>query len=168
MTTTPTVGSNGSGTSTLSGLVSGIDTSTIISELMSVAAQPQQQLESQRSTDETRVQTYQSLNSAVQTVGTDAKALAIPAGWDVFAATTSDATTATATAGSGAVGGNLTFTVNNLATSSALISSASVAALTTPVTTGNLLLSQAAGLGFSAVAGDQTLATGAHTLTVTQ
>ncbi len=104
----------------------------------------------------------------MQTVGTDAKALAIPAGWDVFAATTSDATTATATAGSGAVGGNLTFTVNNLATSGALISSASVAALTTPVTTGNLLLSQAGGLGFSALAGDQTLATGAHTLTVTQ
>ena len=57
MATTPTVGSNGNGASTLSGLVSGIDTSTIISELMSVAAQPQQQLESQRSTSGWRTHT---------------------------------------------------------------------------------------------------------------
>jgi len=168
MTTSPTVGNNGSGGTSLSGLVSGIDTTSIINELMTIAAQPQQQLEGQRSTDQGRVQTYQALNTAVQTVGTDAMALATPVGWNVFAATTSDDTVATATTGAGAAGGNLTFTVNNLATSSALISSASVAALTTPVTTGNLLLSQAGGLGFSAVAGDQTLTTGTHTLTVTQ
>ena len=167
-TSTPAVGNNGSGGTSLSGLVSGINTSQIIAELMTVAAQPQQQLESQRSSFQNRVQNYQSLNAALQTVGNDAKALATPVGWNVFAATTSDDTVATASTGAGAAGGNLSFTVNNLATSSALISSASVPALTTPVATGNLLLSQAGALGFSAVAGDQTLATGTHTLTVTQ
>jgi flagellar hook-associated protein 2 len=74
---------------------------------------------------------------------------------------------ATATSTSTAVGGAFTFTVNNLATSASLISSASVTATTSSVTSGNLLLSQAAALGFSSLAGDQVLATGSHSLTVT-
>jgi flagellar hook-associated protein 2 len=166
--TTPTVSTNSSGASVLSGLVSGIDTSNIIDELMEAAAAPQQELEQQESTAKTGLSSYQSINSALQTVQSDAQALALPTGWDVYAATSSTPATATATAGTGAASGSLTFTVNNLATSSSVVSSATVASTSTTVTSGNLLLSQAAGLGFSSLSGDQTLATGSHTLTVTQ
>jgi flagellar hook-associated protein 2 len=162
----PSVGATG-GSPSLSGLESGINTAQVVSELMSVAAQPQQLLQGEQQSDQTKVTAYQALNTALQSVSTDAELLSLPSDWQAMAASSSDSTVATATATSGAVGGAFTFTVNNLATSASLISSASVASTATAVTSGNLLLSEAGGLGFSALAGDQTLATGAHTLTVT-
>src|SRR5579871_1979029 len=160
------VGSNGSLPS-LSGLESGINTAQVVSELMSVAAQPQQLLQGEQQSDQTKLTAYQALNTALQSVSTDAGALSLPSDWQAMAASSSDSTIATATAASGAVGGSFTFTVNNLATSASLISSASVASTSTTVTSGNLLLSEAGGLGFSALSGDQVLGVGSHTLTVT-
>jgi len=162
----PTVGSNGSAPS-LSGLQSGINTQQVVAELMAVAAQPQQSLMANQQGDTTRITAYQALNTALQSVSTDAYNLSLPTNWQQTAATSSNAAVATATSAPGAVGGAFTFTVNNLATSASLISTAAVASTSTNVTSGNLLLSEASGLGFSALAGDQTLATGAHTLTVT-
>lgn len=162
----PSVSNNGNNT-VLSGLQSGIDTATIVNELMAVAAQPQQSLSAQQQADQTKITAYQALNSALQSVSGDATLLSLPTDWQATAATSSDATVATATSSSSAVGGAFTFTVDNLATSASLISSAAVPTTTSPVMTGNLLLSEAGGLGFSALSGDQVLATGAHTLTVT-
>jgi flagellar hook-associated protein 2 len=151
----------------MSGLASGIDTTSIINALMQVAAQPQAMLHAQETTVKTQITAYQALNTALQSVTSDALLLTLPSGWKGTAATSSDNTVVTATSTSGAVGGAFTFSVNNLATSSSLISSASVPSASTTVTSGNLLLSQASGLGFSALGGDQVLATGSHTLTVT-
>jgi len=162
----PSVGTSGGATS-LSGLESGINTTQVVAELMAVAAQPQQSLQAQQQIDTTRITAYQALNTALQSVSTDARNLSLPTNWKQMAATSSDTSTVTATATAGAVGGAFTFTVNNLATSASLISTAAVASTATNVTSGNLLLSEAGGLGFSALAGDQTLTTGAHTLTVT-
>jgi flagellar hook-associated protein 2 len=162
----PTLGSNGSAP-ILSGLSSGIDTAAVVNALMQVAAQPQQLLQAQEQASQTQVTAYQALNGALQSVSSDTLLLNLPSNWQVTAASSSDPTAATATSTAGAVGGAFTFSVNNLATSSALISSASVASTGTTVTSGNLLLSQAGSLGFGALAGDQVLATGAHTLTVT-
>jgi flagellar hook-associated protein 2 len=124
-------------------------------------------LRGQQQIDQTKITAYQALNTALQSVGTDALLLNLPGDWQATAATSSDPTVATATSTAAAVGGAFTFSVNNLATSSSLISSASVASTATAVTSGNLLLSEAAGLGFSGLAGDQVLVAGSHTLTVT-
>src|SRR5581483_3528448 len=142
------------------GLSSGINTTAVINALMQVAAQPQQMLHAEQTVATTQITAYQALNTALQSVTSDALLLTLPTGWKGTAATSSDDTVATAASTSAAVGGAFTFSVGNLATSSSLISSASVAS-------GNLLLSQASGLGFSGLAGDQVLATGSHTLTVT-
>ncbi|HZQ87349.1 MAG TPA: flagellar filament capping protein FliD [Acidimicrobiales bacterium] len=149
------------------GLSSGINTTAVINALMQVAAQPQQMLHAEQTVATTQITAYQALNTALQSVTSDALLLTLPTGWKGTAATSSDDTVATAASTSAAVGGAFTFSVGNLATSSSLISSASVASTSTTVTSGNLLLSQASGLGFSGLAGDQVLATGSHTLTVT-
>jgi flagellar hook-associated protein 2 len=162
----PSVGTSG-GVPVLSGLQSGINTTQLINALMGVAAQPQQGLRLQQQIDKTKMTAYQALNTALQSVSTDALVLNLPGDWQATSATSSDSTVATATSTASAVGGAFTFSVNNLATSSSLISSASVATMGTAVTSGNLLLSQAAGLGFSGLAGDQVLAAGSHALTVT-
>src|SRR5581483_11498788 len=147
------------------GLSSGINTTAVINALMQVAAQPQQMLHAEQTVATTQITAYQALNTALQSVTSDALLLTLPTGWKGTAATSSDDTVATAASTSAAVGGAFTFSVGNLATSSSLISSASVASTSTTVTSGNLLLSQASGLGFSGLAGDQVLATGSHTLT---
>ena len=162
----PQLGTSGN-TPVLGGLQSGINTTALINALMGVAAQPQQLLQGQQQAAQTKVTAYQALNTAMQAVSGDATLLSLPTDWQATAATTSDNTIATATSTSSAVGGAFTFTVNNLATSSSLISSAAVASTTTNVMSGNLLLGESGGLGFSSLAGDQVLATGTHTLTVT-
>src|SRR3974390_418509 len=150
----------------MNGLASGLNTTAIINALMQVAAQPQQLMQAQQTAAKTQITAYQALNTALQSVTSDALLLTLPSGWNGTAATSSDSSVVTATSTSSAVGGAFTFSVNNLATSSSLISSASVPSTSTTVTSGNLLLSQASGLGFSALGGDQVLATGSHTLTV--
>ncbi len=47
----------------VSGLVSGIDTSSLISQLMTVAAAPQTALQNQVTTDQAQISAYQSINS---------------------------------------------------------------------------------------------------------
>ena len=154
--------------SSVDGLVSGLNTSQIISQLMQVEQQPQQLLKQERTGDQTRLDAWQAVATSFGGVGAAAQALATSGAWQTVKATSSDATTVSATAGSGAGSGSLTFTVGTLASAHALVSSGSVADLSAVVASGNLLLSQAAGLGLATVAGDAALALGAHTVTVTQ
>jgi flagellar hook-associated protein 2 len=150
----------------MSGLASGINTSQIITEMMSINKVPQQQLTNQQTTEQTRLTAYQGLNSQMLAVGLAAADLSIPTGWQSFATTSSNPTAVTASAGSGTIGGNLTFSVTQLAAAGAIVSSGTVASTSAAVASGSdLLLSHASGLGFSAVAGTG-LSTGAHTLTV--
>ena len=92
----PSLGVNGN-TPVLSGLQSGINTTQLINALMGVAAQPEQHLQGQQQIDQTKITAYQALNTALQSVGTDALVLNLPGDWQATAATTSDPTVATAT-----------------------------------------------------------------------
>jgi flagellar hook-associated protein 2 len=163
---------NGSPTSivpfaSVGGLASGIDTNSLINELMTIEAQPQLALRIQQSREQTLVSTLQSINSAVSAFQAAAQNLTTASGW-LAATASSSSNIVAATASSTAPAGTLTFTVDNLASSSSLVSSGSVGSTSAVVASGNILLSHATALGFGQLSSDSGLAVGAHTLAVTQ
>ena len=110
---------------TLSGLASGINTAQIIADLMQAAEQPQEQLQTQLNHASTVMAAYQNLSNDVATLQSAADTLESPSGWQAWIpnSTTQDAT---ATVGSGAIGGSITFSVGSLAEAASEISSGSV------------------------------------------
>jgi flagellar hook-associated protein 2 len=117
----------------ISGLVSGLNTQQIISSLMQAEAIPQQQLQQQLSTEQGIVSAYQGLNTQCAAIGTAAGALT--SGGTAWAATaaTSSSSTVTATSTSGAMPGQLTFDVTQVAQAHDLVTAQS-ADLTTSTT----------------------------------
>lgn len=126
------------GTASVSGLVSGLDTNSIISQLMQVEAQTQTRIKSQLSTEQSNVKSLQDLNSAFAALATSAGDLAKATAWNPVAVTSSSSLV-TAKAGTSAVTGPLTFTVGHTAGAHQL-TFASTAALTATVTTGSNLV----------------------------
>jgi flagellar hook-associated protein 2 len=110
-----------SSTSSISGLVSGMDTTTVVAQLMQIEAQPQNLLKSQLSATQTDAAAYRDVNSAFAALATAAAALTKPATWATAKATASD-TTVTATATSGAQPGSVSFSVDRLAAGHSIIS----------------------------------------------
>jgi flagellar hook-associated protein 2 len=102
------------GISTGTGLASGIDYSTMISQLMQIEAQPQVLLTKQLSATRDDAAAYREINTAFAAMGSAAEALTKPATWGAAKATSSDSAV-TATATSSATPGSLTFTVDRLA-----------------------------------------------------
>lgn len=123
-------------TSSVDGLVSGINTTQIITQLMAIEAAPQDRLKQKVSTDQTAVASYQSVNSKVTALKTAADALASLSTWRSIKATSSSATvSATAVAGTtDTAAGTTTFDVAALA--KAQITTARVDP-TAPVTSSN-------------------------------
>ncbi|MFL6099044.1 MAG: flagellar filament capping protein FliD [Actinomycetales bacterium] len=139
-------------TSSVSGLVSGLDTSSIISQLMQLEAQPQTALKTTLTNTQSAITAYQGLNTKFQALLTAAQSLESANTWGARAATSSDPTVA-ASAAAGAVSGSITFTVNQLAAAHSLMTSASTGSLTdtSTFTTG--------GGSFQIVKGDGTTTT---------
>jgi len=121
-----------SSTASVSGLVSGLDTATIISQLMQVEANPQTLLKSRLSTEKSSISTLQSLNSSFAALATKAADLAKKTAWTPFTTTTTSPKV-TATAGPTAGPGTLSFTVGSTASLHQL--SFNQAALSTDVVT---------------------------------
>ena len=94
----------------IGGLASGMDTATIISQLMQLEAIPQSRLKTQITTHQTAVTKLQELNTKLAALATKAADLAKSAGWSPIAATSSyDKVTISTT--SGAAPGSLSFSV---------------------------------------------------------
>jgi flagellar hook-associated protein 2 len=152
---------------TISGLASGINTQEIVAELMQLAEQPQQQLQAQLNSASVVLASYQQVSSDVATLQSVSDTLASPSGWQAWIpnSTTSDAT---ATAGAGAIGGSITFSVDAIAQADSMISSGSVSSDTSQVTSGPLLVAVGGGsLGIGTLASSN-LSIGDHTIAVTQ
>jgi flagellar hook-associated protein 2 len=126
------------GTTSVSGLVSGLDTSSLISQLMQVESQTQTRIKSQLSTAQTNLKSLQDLNSKLAALVTSAGNLAKATAWNPVSVTSSS-DQVTATAGTAAVSGPLTFTVGHTARAHQL-SFTTTAALTAAVTTGSTLV----------------------------
>src|SRR5436305_1519105 len=110
-----------SSTTTVDGLVSGLQTTQVIAQLMQVAAQPQTVLKNEVASENKVVSAYQSVNSRLLAVQTAAEAFTAPSAlvptnptWQsVKATSSSSAVVATATAG--ATTGSFNFDVTALA-----------------------------------------------------
>ena len=156
------------------GLISGLNTTTIIAQLMAIERLPEAQLVHQQSASQSMVSTLQALNTLVTSMQTAAKGF-VPdtitgqSAWTSTKATSSNSALAFTLPGTGALPGSSTFAVTNVATAGAVVSSGIVGSLTTPVAGAPFMVSKgAARLGLSALASGITLGSGAHTVEVTQ
>ena len=104
------------------GLVSGLDTTTIVSQLMSLERAPQTRLKTSLTAQQADVTAYQAINTKMAALQTAAEKVASAATWTQGKATSSSAAV-TATAGAGAVSGSMTFSVTALAKAGARLSS---------------------------------------------
>ncbi|HEX6515081.1 MAG TPA: flagellar filament capping protein FliD [Nocardioidaceae bacterium] len=101
----------------IGGLVSGLDTATIISQLMQIEAQPQTNLKNRLSDYQKQVNSLQTVNSKLAGIATKAAALSQLSSWTpTKASSTDDAVTVTADAG--ATPSSLTLNVVGSATAS--------------------------------------------------
>jgi flagellar hook-associated protein 2 len=123
--------------STVDGLISGLSTTDLINQLVSVEAAGQNRLRNKVKVEQGVVSAYQSVNSKLSALKTAADGLitsTLSKPWTAAKATSSDKAV-TATAANGATSGELTFNVKNLA--NAQITTAKFANGSTAATTGN-------------------------------
>jgi flagellar hook-associated protein 2 len=98
------------GTTSVSGLVSGLDTATIINQLMSIEAQSQTRLKTRLTEQQSTVKSLQDLNAKIAALGTTAKDLAAGTTLAPLKATSSS-TAVVATATTGTAAGSFDVTV---------------------------------------------------------
>ena len=105
-------------TSSVDGLVSGLSTSSLISQLMTVEAAPQTSLKTKVTTAQTAVKSYQSVNTKLSSIKSAADSIGQLSTWRGIKAVSSSATvTATALTGTNGAAGTTTFDVKALAKS---------------------------------------------------
>lgn len=158
----------------ISGLASGLDTATIISQLMQLEAAPQTRLKTRLTAEQSQLKSLQSLNSQLAALATKAGDLASSTTWQSFKVTSS-VTGVTGTAGTGAAAGTTSVHVDALAVAHRL-TYASTAALSSTVVTNGTDVKLTVGATTTTLATDGTLAglvsalnktgTGVHASTV--
>jgi flagellar hook-associated protein 2 len=154
--------------SSIDGLVSGLDTTSLINQLMAAERAPQDRLKAQVTRAQNVIKAYQALNTRLAAVRDAGAALADATGWNVMKGSSSTPTVATVTTGASALSGSLSFTVNRLATAASMVSTGTVPSLSSTITSGSLLVSAGgAALGISSMSGTG-LTAGDHTIKVTQ
>lgn len=152
----------------IDGLVSGLNTTDLINQLIAAERLPQDRLKAQVTRAQNVVKAFQALNTRLAAVRDAGASLADAAGWNITKASSSTPTVATATTSASALTGSLAFTVDRLATSAAIVSTGTVASLSSVITSDPLLVSAGGqAYGFSALRGTG-LTLGAHTIKVTQ
>ncbi len=114
---------------TVDGLISGLDTTGIITQLMQLQAAPQNRLKSSLTTQQSALSALQSVNTRFAGLQTAAEKLQQVATWGAATAS-STSSSVTATAASGALAGSMTFSVTQLATAQSSISTQTFASLT--------------------------------------
>ncbi|MBM2617389.1 flagellar filament capping protein FliD [Actinoplanes sp. LDG1-06] len=125
------------------GLVSGLQTSSMITSLMQVEAAPQTRLKTKVSTAQTAVASYQSVNAALTSLKNSADSLGQLSTWRAVKATSSSSTvTATAVTGTNSASGTTVFNVKSLAknqiTTAKVPTSGDISSGTIQITTGPL------------------------------
>lgn len=111
----------------VSGLVSGLDTSSLISQLMTAERAPQTALKSKVTTTQSAISAYQSVNTKFAALQTLAEKLAKPATWQVPTGASSS-TGVTVSTSSTAAAGSVTFDVTALARAQSVVTDAEPAA----------------------------------------
>lgn len=120
-------------TSTVSGLISGLDTNTIISQLMALERQPLLKLQEQQNTANQQKSAFTTINTSLLALKTSMDTLASADSWAIKTATVSDPDVLSATATSETAAGTYSFRVRQLAQAGQLASAGYADADTTPV-----------------------------------
>lgn len=115
---------------TIDGLGSGLQTSSIISQLMQIEARPQATLKKKVTSENSVISAYQAVNTKMSALKTAAAALTTTSSWQA-AKVTSSSTSVTATATAGAAAGSTTFDVKQLATTHIVTAVMPASAVTT-------------------------------------
>ncbi|MCC9175691.1 flagellar filament capping protein FliD [Arthrobacter sp. zg-Y179] len=110
----------------IDGLISGIDTTAMIADLMKIEARPQAMLKQKVESNKLFVTALQNLNTKIASLTEAAGKIAKAGGTDRYAAVTGS-TTVTAAVKDGAAAGSLDITVNKLATAQVSLSGAMAA-----------------------------------------
>ena|ERR1035441_6754113 len=100
----------------LSGLASGMNWTSIISELLTVEAAPELQMNAEKTSYQQKNSAYQSIGTDLATLNKDIATLSAPSFFNSRTTAVSDPTVASATATSGTPLGTYTFAVSQLAT----------------------------------------------------
>ncbi len=116
----------------IDGLISGMDTTTLISQLIQAEAGPQTALKSRLSTTQTAASAYRTVNSAFAALRSAAEAALKADAWTPVKASSSAPTSVVASAANGATTGSLTFAVKSTATAHSIVSPANWTAATDP------------------------------------
>lgn len=136
--TTSGTSTSATGALQISGIASGLDTSAIISSLMSVESAPQTAIKHRVSFQQAQVSALQSINSGLAAISSSADSFKTGSTWTQLTATSSS-TAVTVAATSAASQGNLSITVNSIA-SPAQLGFATSAALSDVVATAGTTL----------------------------
>jgi flagellar hook-associated protein 2 len=126
--------------SVIDGLVSGMDTTTIINQLIEASRAPVTRLTSRQTQANSAAGALSTLRGLVTSVCSAADALDGPTDWRAAAATSSDTSIVTASASGTATPGSLTFTVERLAAAHTLITNGAARADTDAWATGDIVL----------------------------
>src|SRR5579859_1001114 len=125
ISSTTSAAAAGTGTSfNVDGVVSGLNTSALITQLMTLSQAPLNQLTAQQTAVQARDAAYQAISSQLITFQGSVQNLLLSTSINAKISTSSVPTVATATANPSAINGNFSITVNNLATATAARSSA--------------------------------------------
>lgn len=141
------------------GLISGLSTSDVITQLLQLERQPQARLQAQRKALDSVTTAYQTLNTRFDAILQAATDLSTAAGWQAMKATTSDNGRLTATAAATALPANLAVSVEQLATAHTLVSETSVAGLGAVVASGPITFTVGGVAQTPIATGDGTLST---------
>lgn len=111
------------------GIGSGIDVQGIVSQLVALERAPLTNLKTQATSIQTRISTYSTIKSQFAALGDAAAKLSTSASWGVYMASSSNTSAVSVVAGTGALPGNLSIEVQQLAkaqsTSSAAVANGS-------------------------------------------
>ncbi len=117
------------------GLISGLKTSDVISQLMQLERQPQLRLKTKQASVESSIGALRNLNTKFLAITSAAAKLTDPKGWQLATATSSDPAKVAVTATAGAAQGSLSFNVKQLAAAGSYLSEKTVSSLSDPSVT---------------------------------
>lgn len=124
-------------TFTISGLTSGIDTDSLIRQLLQIERIPLTKLENKKSAAEQKQAAYSDLASKIEALKNAADKLRFSSGFQEKTATVSDKTILTATPGDSATTGSMSLVVSQLALVHRLISGAGLSGTTAAISSGS-------------------------------
>jgi flagellar hook-associated protein 2 len=143
-------------TASISGLVSGLDTASIIDQLMQLETVPQNKLKTNLGIEQTKLKNLQALNAKVAALTTQAQALAAGTGWGALTATSSSTAVSVSTT-TGTASGSFTFTVGQTAAAHRLTFASTAAGTDVVVSGGTTVKLTQAGVTQTLDTGDGSL-----------